>query len=181
MDLEEVVTTVATTTTTTTSTEAITTSLPPELEMELELEQEAAKRLQDQMAEAVPQLQPEAIAAIVVALVVALAAAILALIAYQRSSMFCWSAQNLFDFSLEAKFCEIDALIIDCVIEYMDWFHEIFSSESTQQCEHFLIFLTLRFYVKPKSAILTHLKALNFDFNEFLHFLKAENNQIIKI
>ena len=25
-----------------------------------------------------------------------------------------------------------------------------------------------------KSAILTHLEVLNFDFNEFLHFLKAE-------
>ena len=28
-----------------------------------------------------------------------------------------------------------------------------------------------------KSAILTHLEALNFDFYEFLHFLKAEFNQ----
>ena len=34
-----------------------------------------------------------------------------------------------------------------------------------------------------KSAILTHLyfEALNFDFNEFLHFLKAEIYQISKI
>ena len=33
----------------------------------------------------------------------------------------------------------------------------------------------------PKSAILTHLKALNFDFCEFLHFLKAEIYQISKL
>ena len=32
-----------------------------------------------------------------------------------------------------------------------------------------------------KSAILTHLEALNFDFNEFLHFLKAEFYQINQI
>ena len=32
-----------------------------------------------------------------------------------------------------------------------------------------------------KSAILRHLEALNFDFNEFLHFLKAEIYQIDKI
>ena len=32
-----------------------------------------------------------------------------------------------------------------------------------------------------KSAILTHLEALNFDFYEFLHFLKAEIYQINKI
>ena len=31
-----------------------------------------------------------------------------------------------------------------------------------------------------KSAILTHLGALNFDFYDFLHFLKAESNQINK-
>ena len=31
-----------------------------------------------------------------------------------------------------------------------------------------------------KSAILTHLEDLNFDFYEFLHFLKAENDQIRK-
>ena len=32
-----------------------------------------------------------------------------------------------------------------------------------------------------KYAILTHLEAMNFDFHEFLHFLKAENDQINKI
>ena len=32
-----------------------------------------------------------------------------------------------------------------------------------------------------KSAILTHLEALNFDFYEFLHFLKAEIYQMNKI
>ena len=32
-----------------------------------------------------------------------------------------------------------------------------------------------------KSAILTHLEALNFDFYEFLHFLKAEIDQMNKI
>ena len=32
-----------------------------------------------------------------------------------------------------------------------------------------------------KSAIWTHLEALNFDFHEFLHFLKAEIYQINKI
>ena len=45
-----------------------------------------------------------------------------------------------------------------------------------------MIFTSLRFYVKlvfgdsrrAKSAILTHLQALKFDFREFLHFLKAK-------
>ena len=32
-----------------------------------------------------------------------------------------------------------------------------------------------------KSAILPHLEALNFDFHEFLHFLKAEIYQMNKI
>ena len=32
-----------------------------------------------------------------------------------------------------------------------------------------------------KSGTLTHLKALNFDFYKFLHFLKAENDKINKI
>ena len=32
-----------------------------------------------------------------------------------------------------------------------------------------------------KSAILTHLEALNFDFYGFLHFLKAETDQVNKI
>ena len=32
-----------------------------------------------------------------------------------------------------------------------------------------------------KSAISTHLEGLNFDFHEFLNFLKAENYQIDKI
>ena len=31
-----------------------------------------------------------------------------------------------------------------------------------------------------KSAILTHFEALNFDFHEFLHFLKAEIDQFDK-
>jgi len=51
-----------------------------------------------------------------------------------------------------------------------------------------MIFQSLRFYVKSnlgvsssaKSAILTHLEALNVDFHEFLHFLKAEIHQINK-
>ena len=44
-----------------------------------------------------------------------------------------------------------------------------------------MIFLSLRSYVKSisedssaKSVILTHLEALNFDSDEFLHFSKAE-------
>ena len=36
------------------------------------------------------------------------------------------------------------------------------------------LFLSLRFYVKSTSAIFTHWEALNFDFYDFLHFLKAE-------
>ena len=36
-------------------------------------------------------------------------------------------------------------------------------------------------FKSAKSAILTHLEALKFDFNEFLHFLKAEFYQINKI
>ena len=50
------------------------------------------------------------------------------------------------------------------------------------QCGNFIIFLSLRFFVKSilgsvkvlKSAIFTHLEALNFDFYDFLHFLKAD-------
>ena len=57
------------------------------------------------------------------------------------------------------------------------------------QCGKFKIFLSLRFYVKSnfgvcrsaKYAILTHLEALNLDFYEFLHFLKAEIDQMKKI
>jgi len=49
--------------------------------------------------------------------------------------------------------------------------------------------MLLRFSVKfilggvevQKSAILTHLEALNFDFNEFLHFLKSEIYQMNKV
>ena len=53
-----------------------------------------------------------------------------------------------------------------------------------------MIFLSLRFYVKSilvilkseKSAFLTHLKALNFDFYAFLQFLNSfELDQIYKI
>ena len=51
-----------------------------------------------------------------------------------------------------------------------------------------MIFLSLRFYVKSiysisrceKSAIFTHLEALNCDFYEFLHYLKAEIDQKLK-
>ena len=32
-----------------------------------------------------------------------------------------------------------------------------------------------------KSAVLTHLEALNFDFHELFHFLKAEKHQIDKV
>ena len=50
------------------------------------------------------------------------------------------------------------------------------------QCGNLMIFLSLRFYVKSilgivevqKSAISTHLEALNLDLYEFLHFLKSE-------
>ena len=60
----------------------------------------------------------------------------------------------------------------------------------TIQCGNFMIFLSLRFSVKStigilcrgaKSAILTHLEALNFDLDDFLGFLKAEIYQINKI
>ena len=59
------------------------------------------------------------------------------------------------------------------------------SNTPGMQCGNFMIFLSLRFYVKSilwilhsrsaYSAILTHLEALNFDFYEVLHFLNAEN------
>ena len=53
------------------------------------------------------------------------------------------------------------------------------------QCGNFRIFLSLRFYMKSglvnlESAILTNSKALNFEFNAFLHFLKAETYHIHK-
>ena len=52
-----------------------------------------------------------------------------------------------------------------------------------------MIFLSFRFYVKSifddsrsaKSAILSDLEALNLDFYEFLHLLKAEIDLINKI
>jgi len=52
-----------------------------------------------------------------------------------------------------------------------------------------MIFLSLKFYVKSilgectsaKSAILTHSEPLDFDFYEFLLFLKAKNYQMIQI
>ena len=54
------------------------------------------------------------------------------------------------------------------------------------QSENFRIFLSIRFYVKSILKILEVLKlpfwpffgALNFDYYEFLHYLKAEINQI---
>ena len=57
------------------------------------------------------------------------------------------------------------------------------------QCGNFIILLSLRFYVKSilgysrwaKSAIWTHLEALNFCFCAFLHFLKAEITKFTKI
>ena len=58
------------------------------------------------------------------------------------------------------------------------------------QCVNFIIFLSLRFYVKSileilarssKSVILTDLEALDFDFYEYLHFWKAEIYLISKI
>ena len=50
------------------------------------------------------------------------------------------------------------------------------------QCVNFMIFLSFIFYVKStlgdckstKSAISTSLEGLNFDFYDFLHFLKVE-------
>ena len=59
----------------------------------------------------------------------------------------------------------------------------------TAQCGNFIIFLSSRFYVKSvfwdsrsaNSTILTHLEALNCDFYEFLHFLKAKINQKSKL
>ena len=52
-----------------------------------------------------------------------------------------------------------------------------------------MIYQSLRFFREinfwdsrsAKSTILTHLEALNFDFYQFLHFLKAEMYQINKI
>ena len=58
------------------------------------------------------------------------------------------------------------------------------------QCGNFRNFLPLKiFYVKPisrtkedqKAVVLTHLEVLNFDFCEFLHFLKTHFYLINKI
>ena len=58
-----------------------------------------------------------------------------------------------------------------------------------EQCGNCGIFLPLRFYVKSKLVDLEsqnlpflhiYVDALNFDFREFLHFLKNENHQIDK-
>ena len=54
------------------------------------------------------------------------------------------------------------------------------------QCGNFIILLDIlreinfRDSTSTKSAILTYLEALNFDFYAFLHFLKAEIYQINK-
>ena len=57
---------------------------------------------------------------------------------------------------------------------------------TVQKCHDFSITQILREInfgesASAKSAILKHLEALNFDFNAFLHFLKAENYQMNKI
>ena len=61
---------------------------------------------------------------------------------------------------------------------------------SEAQCGNFMIFLSLRIYMKSifgirytsaKSAIFTNLEALDFDFYEFLHFLNYEIYQIIEL
>ena len=73
-------------------------------------------------------------------------------------------------------------------VTYLHWKGQMYSRLSLQ-CGIMRIFLPLRFYVKSKLSILEpkklpfqHIKkALNFDFNEFLHFVKAENDQRINI
>ena len=49
------------------------------------------------------------------------------------------------------------------------------NSHYVTQCAHESDFGDSR---NAKSAILTHFKALNFDFDEFLHFLKTETDVI---
>ena len=66
------------------------------------------------------------------------------------------------------------------------WLHKNFICVT--QCGNFIIFLSLRFYVKPilemltsaQSAILTHVQALYFDFYDFLHFLKVRITNLTK-
>ena len=56
------------------------------------------------------------------------------------------------------------------------------------QCGNFMIFLSLRFYVKAifvesisaESAILTHLGALNFEFHEFCIFWRLQSTKLTK-
>ena len=45
---------------------------------------------------------------------------------------------------------------------------------------HILREINFGYCRSAKSAILTHLDALNFDFHEFLHFLKAEITKLTK-
>ena len=68
--------------------------------------------------------------------------------------------------------------------------HELIEVISRAQCGNFMIFLNITQILREinfrdprsaKSAILTHLESLNFDFYEFLHFSKAEIYQINKI
>ena len=60
-----------------------------------------------------------------------------------------------------------------------------FSVKIESQCGNFTIFLSIRFYVRsilgnrkvPNLPSLTHLRALNYDFYGFLHFLNAKIDQ----
>ena len=67
-------------------------------------------------------------------------------------------------------------------IFHITFLTQTFMGYTFSQCGNFRIFLSLRFYVKSilrtlevqNLPFLTHLEALDFDFHEFLHFLKAE-------
>ena len=70
-----------------------------------------------------------------------------------------------------------------------NWFKISPIIKNFEHCGNFRIFLSLRFFKSEinfgvsksaKSAIFTHLEALNFDLYEFLHFLKDESDQINK-
>ena len=72
----------------------------------------------------------------------------------------------------------------------MEEAHSVLPTIEIAQCGKNMIFLLLSQNLREinfwdsgsaKSAILTHLEAVNFDFYEFLHFLKAEIYQMNKI
>ena len=77
-------------------------------------------------------------------------------------------AVKVFSFALSAIFLPISYLVTVCK------FHEFSITQILRE-------INFRESGSAKSAVLTNLEALNFEFYEFLHFLNAKIYQITKI